>query len=108
MKKSFVLSTLKNNLARFPEPLGFEISDAGLHFGEAPKAPRVETQADKACDLLRTLLDKGPVLSEELEKEAKGAGLSWDTMKRAKKRLRIIAKRNGVTRKWSWALPVRE
>ncbi len=101
------LSQIKNNLARFPEPLGFEISDSGVYFGEAPEVPKAETQLDKACDLLLALLGKGPVFSTDLQDEARGAGVSWDTMKRAKDRLGVVAVRDGKTGKWSWSLPAR-
>jgi len=97
---------IKANFCKPPEPLGFTIGDGGLEFGEAPEQERIETQLDKACDLLRALLATGPIPSTDLQDEADGAGISWDTMKRAKDRLHIVARRDGKERKWSWGLPV--
>lgn len=100
------LSVLKSSLARFPDPVGLEIDDAGVHFGAAPEPPREESQLDKACDLLKALLRKSPVAQTDLQEEATGAGISWDTMKRAKKRLGVVANRDGRQQRWYWALPV--
>lgn len=100
------LYQIKNNLAHYPEPLGFEVSDAGLHFGKAPKEPHIETQADKACDLLRALLADGPIPANDIYAEGEGAALSKITLKRAKKRLGIVALRKD--NRWIWSLPARE
>ena len=98
------LANVKNNLCRFPEPIGFEFGNDGLHFGDAPEPPRQESQVDKACDLLEALLAKGPLYSTEVEEEAKGAAISWRTINRAKARLRIVAVRKKG--RWLWSLPV--
>jgi len=99
------LEIVKATFTAPPEPLGFTIGDNGLTFGDAPEPERTETQLDKAVDMLRALLVTGPVSSTVLQDEADGAGISWDTMKRAKDRLHIVAKRDGKERKWSWGLP---
>ena len=97
------LSMIKNNLARFPEPVGFEITQAGVTFGAAPEEPQVETQRDKAADLLLTLLREGPVLSEDIYVEGEGAAISKATLRRTKKALGIVAIRK--ERQWWWSLP---
>jgi len=98
------LSVIKSNLGKFPPALGLHIGDDGLTFDDAPQAPKVETQIDKAKDLLKSLLDRGPMASIDLESEARGAGISWDTMKRAKDALGVVARRDGKAGKWYWAL----
>jgi putative DNA primase/helicase len=98
------LAVIKSNLARFPDPVGMSVGECGVTFVAAPRTPKVETQLDRAVDLLKALLDQGPRSSDGLEEEAKGAGLSWDTMKRAKDKLGVVARRDGKTRRWSWAL----
>ncbi len=100
------LSVIKSNLGRFPDALGLRITDTGLTFDAPPQAPKAETQVDRAIDLLKALLATGPVLSAELEQEARGAGISWDTLKRAKDKLGIVARKDGKGG-WSWALPHR-
>lgn len=97
------LQQLKNNLARFPEPLGFEITPAGVVFGDVPEEPREESQREKAADLILALLRPGPMRSTDVYAEGEGAGFSMVMMKRAKKALGVIAVREeGV---WWWALP---
>lgn len=100
------LQMIKNNLAQFPDPLGFDISDDGLVFGDAPQEPRLETQRDKAADLIISLLNKGPRLATEMYEEAEGMGLSTASMKRAKKALGVVAVRNEGH--WWWSLPADE
>ena len=100
------LSQIKNNLARYPKPLGFEISERGVGFGEAPEPPRIETQLDKSCDLLLALLADGPMPANDLFEECEGAGLSKITLRRAKKKLGIVALRQD--NRWLWSLPARD
>jgi putative DNA primase/helicase len=97
------LSVIKNNLGKIPDPIGFYITDEGIKFVDAPNIPKAETQLDKACDILLALLSKGPVLSSKIEEDLKGAGISFATVKRAKERLQIIARRDGE--RWYWGLP---
>jgi hypothetical protein len=99
------LSVIKSNLGRKPEPVGVVIGDTGVSFGAAPKAPHTETLADKAADLLLALLADEPVRSTELENEFKQAGISWRTANDAKKKLGIVAVKNGEY--WYWSLPAK-
>ena len=96
---------IKSNLARFPEPVGLSIVETGVTFGEAPEPPQSDSQRDRATDLLLELLKDGPLNSTEVQGQAQRAGISWETMKRAKDRLGIAAKRDGKTKKWLWTLP---
>ena len=100
-------AVIKSNLARFPDALGLRIGDNGLTFDDAPQVPRTEMQIDKAVDLLNALLDSGPLPSTKIETEARGAGISWDTMTRAQKKLGVVARRDGKQKVWTWALPAR-
>lgn len=102
------LSVIKSNLARFPEPVGFTIGDeARLVFGDAPEAPRKETQTDKAVDLLRALLTSGPVTANDVRDETDEAGISWATVSRAKKILGIVPVRDADNKR-CWSLPARD
>lgn len=99
------LQVIESNLAIKPPPVGFQISDEGITWlPEAPQIPKVETQLDKAKDMLLAYLHKAPMRTTELEEKAQDQGISWDTMKRAKKALRIVAvkKQDG---RWYWSLP---
>lgn len=100
------LVQLKNNLRRLAPPIGLEIGGDGVQFCEAPARPHVDSQVDKAADLLLALLRVRPRPAVEIQREADGAGLSWETMKRAKKRLGIVAIRKDEA--WLWSLPAGE
>lgn len=99
------LQEIKNNLAKFPTPIGVLIEDSGLRFGMAPESPRIETVADKAADLLLALLDKGPIAYNKIEAEFKSAGISEAYVNRAKSRLKIVAVKKAAG--WFWSLPAR-
>jgi putative DNA primase/helicase len=99
------LSIIKNNMARFPEPVGLTIGDLGLSFGDAPEKPKEDTPVERAIDLLRVLLDDSPMRQPDIEDEAKGSGISWASMRRAKKQLGVVSKRQPDG--WYWSLPIR-
>jgi hypothetical protein len=99
------LSIIKNNMARFPEPVGLTIGDLGLSFGDAPEKPKEDTPVERAIDLLRVLLDDSPMRQPDIEDEAKGSGISWASMRRAKNQLGVVSKRQPDG--WYWSLPIR-
>jgi|AntAceMinimDraft_16_1070373.scaffolds.fasta_scaffold04027_3 replicative DNA helicase len=98
------LSEIKNNLAKFPDPIGVEINNTGLSFSAAPESPVVEKQIDQAIDFLRDRLADGPVLSTEVLREGK-ADFSDKTLQRAKAELHVASKRND--NHWYWSLPTK-
>lgn len=102
------VESIKSTFCQSAEALGFTIGDDGLTFVDAPEPVRIESQMDKACDLLKALLTDGPMLSTELMDEAAGAGISRATLYRAKDNIGVVARRDGKARKWSWALPARQ
>jgi hypothetical protein len=105
-KETKRLSVIKNNLARYPEPVGLSIDGEGVTFCDAPHEPHTETLEERAADLLLMLLASGPMPSADIRKEGEEAGLSWPALKRAKKKLGIISvKPNGV---WHWSLPAED
>jgi len=100
------LSVIKNNLTRFAPPIGMTVNDAGVIFDAAPEKPKQETQLDKACDFLLSILDKEPKPATEIFDEGKNAGLSEHTIRRAKEHLGIAAiKREG---RWIWGLSTKQ
>lgn len=102
------LSVSKSNLAKFPEPIGLSISEAGVTFVAPPEAPRVETQLDKAIDLLQTLLRPGPMTAVTIFDEAEQMAISKDTVRRAKDKLGLVVRKDGPGGQWRWGLPGRE
>lgn len=99
------MAVIKSNVGRKPKPLGMTIDEYGPHFtNEAPDTPRNETLQDKAADLLKSLLKRGPVAATKIQTEFDGAGISWDAAKRACPKMGIVvARRLGH---WEWSLPV--
>lgn len=97
------LQVIKSNLDRFPDPLGFSISESGLDFGAAPSAPVAETQFEKAIELLKRLLSAGPVQQTDIEEQCTKAGISLSTINRAKTKLGV--KSTKMNRSWAWSLP---
>lgn len=100
------LAVIKSNLGRFPEPLGFEISEEGLVFTDAPRSPKSETIVERAKDVLLLLLDNGPKPATMIQTEIEQAGLSWQAAKRAKEQLGVVSVKPGGV--WHWSLPARE
>jgi hypothetical protein len=120
----------KNNLAPPPAGLAYRIREKLVgRPGEAVAAPYVAWDdqhvtitanealaADatpergsfaEAKEFLEELLADGPVPSTEVKADADAAGLSWSTIKRAKAKLKIEAKKSGLKAGWLWSLPRR-
>lgn len=62
---------------------------------------------DEAEEWLREMLEAGPVRTEEIKAEAKAAGLTWSTIRRAKDTISAKAVRQGYGEDggWFWRLP---
>jgi len=101
------LVQIKNNLARFPEPLGFEVNGNGLIFTVAPSTPHVETATEKAAIFLRELLRAGPMGAADVQARAKAAGFTSYTVRKGLAMLGIRpAKAEGWQGGFTYALPV--
>lgn len=59
---------------------------------------------DDAASFLRSLLDHGSRAAKEIYREAEAAGFSRDQMKRAKRKLRVVAVKAGMDAGWVWRL----
>jgi RecA-family ATPase len=123
----------KNNLAPPPEGLAYRLeqtivgeSDKGIVASRikwepdhvsitanealaADLASGTERQAsrEEAEDFLKTLLGNRSKPTKDVKSEAEAAGLSWATIRRAKDRLGIKAKREGygTDGQWVWVSP---
>lgn len=62
-------------------------------------------EAAGAEQFLRDLLAGGAIAAKEAERDYRGAGYAPSTIKRAKKRLGVISKKDGMTGGWLWYLP---
>lgn len=67
---------------------------------------RAAPARDEAEDWLRELLEPGPMATDDVKAEAKEAGLSWATVRRAKDVIGARPRKNGFSdARWFWALP---
>jgi putative DNA primase/helicase len=66
---------------------------------------REKPASTEAEEFLKCVLGNGAVPSNEIRNEARAAGVSWPTVRRAKDRLAIEARKTGMDCGWVWALP---
>jgi hypothetical protein len=116
-----VLASTKCNLAKLPASLAFDLTPADNGalrigwMGESPQtaesllaAPRDDEDRDavhEAVEVLRSILDGGPVPAEEAKKEARKAGIAERTLLRAKDLLAVKSRKAGFAGNWKWFLP---
>ncbi|MEW6212387.1 MAG: AAA family ATPase [Acidobacteriota bacterium] len=110
----------KNNLAEFGAALGYEIRDGRFYWTGTSDltASRIlaaagsETDASaqaEAEEFLREILADGPIPSKEGQKEARAAGISEATLRRARRAIGVVARSKGKTGRrgaelWEWSL----
>jgi hypothetical protein len=105
----------KNNLAPHGAAIGYTLEGgqfywtgaSALTVGRILSLPSDEEDRGARCeaeDFLRDFLSDGPRASKEIKAEARQAGLSEITLRRAKHKLGICAKKEGLER-WVWSLP---
>jgi len=97
------LSMIKSNLGRFPEPLGLQVTDAGVIFCDAPEPPKRHSALDEAKEAIRDILESGPIPSGDVQNELDARGISRNTGNRAKRELGVVSRKEGKT--WHWGLP---
>lgn len=85
-----------------PKEILDEAEGGGTGGGEASKR---EDRKQEAMTFLLALLASGPVPTEKVEEDAKLAGLSWATVRRASDDLRVKKYRAIGDSKWYWSLP---
>jgi len=63
-----------------------------------------QSERREAKEWLRDLLADGPVAVKRIQSEAKGAGHSWITVRRAKQGLEVVVSKNGYQGRSEWRL----
>lgn len=113
---------IKNNIGPDSTGLAYrvELGSNGAPFAEWEPDPVTQTAEEvfssgqdneerteraEAKEWLRDLLRDGPIAAKEIERDAKGAGHQWRTLKRAKKELGIVASKTRFDGGWEWSLP---
>ncbi|PIR48109.1 hypothetical protein COU80_06065 [Candidatus Peregrinibacteria bacterium CG10_big_fil_rev_8_21_14_0_10_55_24] len=113
-----VIVCSKNNLTAFPSALAYAVVDGQFNWkGDVnvsadqllePSANEEEKSAlEEAEEYLKEELRDGPKRARELYADAKDAGISERTLKRAKANLNIERTKDGFGKDgfWSWQLP---
>jgi len=109
---------VKSNLETVRSGLSFRVDNGRVRWEAAPldlsaddaddrEACEQRDAEDEARDFLAEALRSGPREAGALIKEAEALGIALATLKRAKKRLRVEARRapsGGPTRPWVWSL----
>ena len=112
---------IKNNLAPLGPALGYKLENsqfwwtgesditAGRILSTVPDEEERGAQ-DEAVEFLRALLADGPRAANEVKAEARRAGISEPTLRRAKDRLGVRAQKSGgrfgdAAQRWVWTLP---
>ncbi|WP_341675224.1 AAA family ATPase [Niveibacterium sp. SC-1] len=67
--------------------------------------PFDKSSFEEAKALLQDLLREGPLLQSLVRQEAKSAGVSAATLRRAKQALGVVSAKLGLTKGWAWGLP---
>lgn len=124
-----LLLSVKNNLARAPQGLAYRIEQRLVGDGRDILASRIIWDAEpvaitaneamaadmagtdgrtakaEAMEFLLQLLADGPMAMIDIEDQARGAGLSWATVRRAKQTLGVLSHKAGMDGGWLWELP---
>jgi putative DNA primase/helicase len=112
---------IKNNLAAFGEPMGYEIRDDSFYWTGATglTAERIlsnsseqeeKTALEEAVGYLRESLTEGDRDAKEISSDARALGISLRTLERARRELGIKALQNRSADQrrvsgWRWTLP---
>jgi hypothetical protein len=97
------MDVIKLNLAKKPAPVGYELSDHGPLWGDAPEPPKERRAIDDALDFLEIALKDGPRLSEDVQEEAKAQKIGSNALRDAMKAMKVKPRREGGKNgRWFW------
>jgi hypothetical protein len=103
------LRVIKSNIAKEPNPIGCQVDDKGVHFGETPKPISRMSAVDEAAEFLLSFFSDFSDESVEVQKvyeKAAEFGIQKRTLNTAKRQLGIRSrKERGKNGKWYWELP---
>ena len=107
------LVQIKSNLGPMADPLGYSIEEGlfrwtggtNLTAGQLLASEMEASVLGDAKTLLSDLLADGPRGADEISEEAKSAGISTATLRRAKAALGVKSRRDGQKGGWIWEIP---
>lgn len=83
-----------------PDPVEIDINDV-----LSSESDDFRSEREDAKEWLESELYHGPVSSKDLQTRAREAGHSWSTVKRAKKGLKVEARKTAMRGGWEWYHP---
>lgn len=113
-----ILGSLKSNLGLPPPTLAFRIDNGRVVYEggpvnvdiaaalRGPDEARERAPQDEAADFLRDMLADGPMPQVDIVRQAKEAGISARTLRRAKERIGVETRHDGfgTGSRWVWQL----
>src|SRR5439155_4238605 len=102
---------LKGNLGLAPKPVGFQVTNHGLEFGDAPQRPKKETRKQDAMDWLKSYMEPGKwYLRDDVQAAGKRFGFSDGAIQRAREELGITTEMGTISSRdneamYEWRLP---
>lgn len=100
---AFRIEMTHNNVARLAWETGTVALAANYVLGNVD-VQQGQNERREAKEWLQDFLADGPVAVKKIQDEAKAAGLSWMTVRRAKEALAVAASKSGYQGKWEWRL----
>lgn len=122
-----LLLPVKSNIGALPAGLGYSLvsatTDGGIatsrvEWSSAPvtisanqalhaaaESVKSDGQMREAEDFLRNALANGPALAKSIEKDAADVGITKSTLKRARIRMGVVAKKDGFKGGWTLVMP---
>jgi hypothetical protein len=99
---------IKSNVGAMAKSFGYRLDNGVFTFvGMLDDAESTEYKSqgevDRACDFIREILKTGPTTSAEAQESCQEMGFSKSTIKRARTRLGVDARKVGLI--WYWWLP---
>lgn len=107
----FLYELQEGDLADYPGVKASSVRWGELVHGTASELLAEAEQSDDgngsdAASFLRDLLAHGDMASNDIYQEAERAGYSLDSMKRAKRRIGVLAVKKGMEGGWVWRMPI--
>jgi len=104
-KQGFAFSIIDGAVSWERDPI-YTTADQALSSAEGDGKPGPEPEAlDAAKEWLSEMLKLAPVMVATVETEARAAGISARTLRRAKESLGVRSRREQFTKGWEWNLP---
>ncbi len=100
------LDVIKLNLAPKPPSVGYELTNSGPTWGDAPEPPKERRAIDDALDFLEIAMQSGPRPAAEIQEEAKAQKIGGNALRDAMKAMKIKPRREGGSEgRWFWYPP---